>query len=210
MHLHSLLRWSFVLVVAACGGSGSTAPETSPKLVISVPTIIESGSSVQATANVTTASGTSPVTDATWNSSSPTIAEISAAGVITGKLKGVSVISATSGGMTAQITVRVEPGAPAVVIVYAGNGQSGAAASQLGDPLCTNVKDAAGNLIVGVVVTYTVMTGGGSLADPKAVATGPDFIARSGLWTLGPNPGDQTVRASVPGAESVTFTATAR
>jgi len=209
MHLHSLLRWSFVFVVAACGGSGSTAPDT-PKLVISVPTIIESGTSVQATANVTTASGTSPATDATWNSSSPTIAEISATGVITGKLKGVSVISASSGGMSAQITVRVDPGAPAVIIVYAGNGQSGAAASRLGDPLCTNVKDAAGNLIVGAGVTYTVVTGGGSLAEPTSTTTGPDFIARSGLWTLGPNPGVQTVRAESAGAGSVTFTATAR
>jgi len=211
MRPHSLLQWSFVLVVAACGGSGSTAPDTSPKLVISVPTIIESGTSVQATANVTTASGgTSPAADVSWNSSNPTIAAISAAGVITGKLRGVSIISATSGGMSAQITVRVEPGAPAEIIVYAGNGQSGAAGSQLGDPLCTNVKDAAGNLIVGAVVTYTVVTGGGSLAEPTAPATGTDYIARSGLWTLGPNPGAQTVKAESPGAGSVTFTATAR
>ena len=210
MHLHSLLRWSFVLVVAACGGSGSTAPDT-PKLVISVPTIIESGTSVQATASVTAASGaTSAATDVTWSSSNPTIAEITGAGVITGKLQGVSMISATSGSMSAQITVRVQPGAPAVVIVYAGNGQSGAAGSRLGDPLCTNVKDAAGNLIIGAGVTYTVMTGGGSLAEPTATTTGSDYIARSGLWTLGPNAGAQTVRAEASGGASVTFTATAR
>ena len=211
MHPHSLLRSSFVLVAAACGGSGSTAPDTSPKLAITVPTRIESGTSVQATANVTTASGaTSAATDVTWNSSNPSVASISAAGVITGALQGVSIISATSAGMSAQINVRVDPGAPSVVTVYAGSGQGGVAGSRLGDPLCTNVKDAAGNLIVGAVVTYTVMTGGGSLAEPTTVATGTDYIARSGLWTLGPNPGTQTVRADVPGATSATFMAIAR
>jgi hypothetical protein len=112
--------------------------------------------------------------------------------------------------MSAQITVNVVPGAPSVVTVYAGNGQAGAAGSRLSDPLCTNVKDAAGNLIVGAVVKYSVVTGGGSLAEPTMPATGPDGVAISGLWTLGPNAGTQTVRADSPGAASVTFTGTAR
>jgi len=211
MHPHSVLLWSCALVAAACGGSGSTAPATSPKLAITVPTRIESGTSVQATANVTSASGaTSAATDVTWKSSDPSVASISAAGLITGAVQGASIISATSGGMSAQINVLVIPGAPSVVTVYAGNGQGGAAGSRLGDPLCTNVKDAAGNLIVGAVVTYSVVTGGGSLADPTMVATGADYIARSGLWTLGPTAGTQTVRAAVPGATPATFTATAR
>ena len=112
--------------------------------------------------------------------------------------------------MAAQITVSVVPGAPATVTVYAGNGQSGAAGSRLSDPLCTNVNDAAGNRIIGAMVTYTVVTGGGSLAEPTTPVTGQDGVAISGLWTLGPNTGAQTVTASSPGATPVTFMGTAR
>ena len=72
------------------------------------------------------------------------------------------------------------------------------------------MKDAAGNLIIGATVSYTVMTGGGQLADPTAPTTDANGIAISGLWTLGPAAGTQTVMASSAGAGSVTFTATAQ
>jgi adhesin/invasin len=102
----------------------------------------------------------------------------------------------------------VVPGAPATITVYAGNGQSGPAGSQLSDPLCTNVLDAAGNRIVGAIVSYVVATGGGVLANPTTPQTDPSGIAISGLWTLGSGSGAQTVTASSEGAGSVTFTAT--
>jgi adhesin/invasin len=106
--------------------------------------------------------------------------------------------------------VTVVPGAPASIIIYAGNNQSGPRGSQLSDPLCTNVLDAAGNLIVGAVVSYVVATGGGVLASPTTPETDASGIAISGLWTLGPDAGPQTVTASSPGTGSVTFTATAQ
>jgi hypothetical protein len=112
--------------------------------------------------------------------------------------------------LTGQVAVTVVPGAPARIIIYAGNGQSGPAGSQLKDPLCTNVLDAAGNLIIGAVVSYVVATGSGVLASPTTPATDNSGIAISGLWTLGPIVGPQTVMASSPGAGSLTFTATAQ
>src|SRR5262245_32462822 len=199
----------FLCVIAACGGSGSTAPTTT--LLISVPTNqLSSGSSVQATASIKSSGGTSAASNVLWSSSNSAVASVSASGVITGKLAGLSMIRATSGGMIAEVPIRVEPGDPATVTIYLGNGQTGAAGSRLPDPLCTNVKDAAGNLIIGAVVTYTVMTGGGNIAEPTQPRTESSGIATSGLWTLGSTVGTHTVVASSPGATSVTFTATAR
>lgn len=99
---------------------------------------------------------------------------------------------------------------PASIVIYSGNGQTGTAGSQLGDPLCTNVLDAAGHRLHGIVVTYTVASGGGAIGFPTTPSTDPTGIATSGLWTLGTGTGAQTVTASAAGAGSVTFTATAR
>lgn len=200
----------FSLALAACGGGGSTT-EPASTLVITLPTTsIASGTSVQATASISDGSGgSSPASNVTWSSSNPTVASVSS-GLITGALKGTATISATSGGLTGQVVVTVVPGAPASITIYAGDGQSGPRGSQLSDPLCTNVLDAAGNWIVGAVVSYVVATGGGVLASPTTPQTDASGIAISGLWTLGSDAGPQTVTASSPGAGSVTFTATAQ
>jgi len=48
------------------------------------------------------------------------------------------------------------------------------------------------------------------MASPTAPSTNVSGVAISGLWTLGSVLGRQTVAATVPGAGSVTFIATAR
>ena len=210
MRCVSAILAGFSLAFAACGGGGSTT-EPSSSLVITLPTTsIASGTSVQATASISNGSGgTSPASNVTWSSSDPTVASVSS-GLITGARKGPATIYATSGGLTGKVLVTVVPGPPASITIFAGNNQSGPKGSQLNNPLCTNVLDAAGNLIIGVVVSYTVATGGGSLASPTTPATNGDGIAISGLWSLGPTAGPQTVTASSAGAGSVTFTATAQ
>jgi hypothetical protein len=100
--------------------------------------------------------------------------------------------------------------APASIVIYSGNGQTGPAGSQLAAPLCTNVLDAAGHRLHGIVVTYTVASGGGAIGFPTTPSTDPTGIATSGLWTLGSGTGAQTVTATAAGTLSVTFTATAR
>lgn len=99
---------------------------------------------------------------------------------------------------------------PASIVIYSGNGQAGLAGSQLVDPLCTNVLDATGHLLHGVVVTYTVASGGGTIGTPTTPSTDANGIATSGLWTLGSGTGAQSVTATAAGAGSVTFTANAR
>ena len=97
------------------------------------------------------------------------------------------------------------------ITIYTGDGQTGRKDSVLSEPLCTNVLDASGHRMIGVTVTYTVATGGGQLQAPASVQTDGSGIAQSGLWTLGPAAGAQTVTASTAGvAATVTFTATAQ
>jgi len=196
------------LGVSACGGSGSstTAPPTSLTVTLAA-NPIASGTRVQAVA--TNSNGT-PASNVSWSSSNTDIATVTSSGEVTGELKGSAIIRANSGGVTGQATVTVVPGAPASIVVYSGDNQSAAKGAQVKDPLCTNVLDLHGNLIVGAVVTYTVQTGGGQLAQPTAPETNSSGIAISGLWTLGPTAGSQKVVASSPGAGTVTFTATAQ
>ena len=108
-------------------------------------------------------------------------------------------------------TTTAPPPVAVRIAIYAGDGQSGPKGSALPAQLCTNVFDAAGRLMYGVAVTYTVATGAGQLQPPTTVATDTRGIATSGTWTLGPAAGIQTVTASTAGvAASVTFTATAQ
>jgi alpha-amylase len=207
MRTASAMGAALCLTLAACGGGSGSNTEPPPSVSITVPTNpIASGTAVQASASI----DGSPASNVTWSSSNSGVASVSSTGLITGALAGSATIHATSGSSTGEISVTVVPGAPASMVIVAGDGQSGPAGSQLSVPLCTSVKDAAGNLIVGATVSYTVMTGGGQLADPTAPTTGADGIAISGLWTLGPAAGTQTVVASSAGAGSVTFTATAQ
>src|SRR5207237_3403562 len=67
------------------------------------------------------------------------------------------------------------------------------------------VRDAAGNPLAGVAVTFAVTTGGGSVTGAHATSNSAG-IATVGSWTLGPNQGTNTLVASTGGL-SVTFTA---
>jgi len=199
------------LILAGCGGSGASST-TGPALSVTIPSgPIYSGKSVQASASITNGSGgSSPATDVTWTSSNGLVASVSSSGLITGARQGNATIRARSGSLTGEVSVIVVPGDPASIVIFAGNGQVGTRGAPLPDPLCTNVKDAAGNLITGVVVTYVVATGGGQLAAPTSPPTDGQGIAISGHWTLGSSAGAQSVTASAVGAGSVTFNATAQ
>ncbi|MFL5563023.1 MAG: Ig domain-containing protein [Gemmatimonadaceae bacterium] len=199
-----------LLAISGCGSGGGSPSGPGSTLTVTLPsTTVASGTSTQAAATVADQSGAgTPANNVVWSTSDQTIATVSSTGLVTGVLIGSAVITATSAGMTAHATVKVVPGTASRVVVYSGNSQTGATGATLPDPLCTNVVDAAGNLIIGAAVTYVVASGGGHLAEPTAPTTQPGGIATSGLWTLGSVVGAQTVTASSGGA-SVTFSATA-
>ena len=67
------------------------------------------------------------------------------------------------------------------------------------------VVDRFGNPTPQVPVAFTVVAGGGSLADPGTL-TNRDGRVAVGQWRLGPTPGENTVSVAVGGIEPVNFT----
>ncbi len=89
----------------------------------------------------------------------------------------------------------------------AGDEQQGSAGTALAEPLVVSVLDQYGSAFAGVIVTFWVTAGGGTLSATTAI-TDAFGRARSTL-TLGSEPGPNAVAATVAGLTSVTFTATA-
>ncbi len=103
------------------------------------------------------------------------------------------------------------PGPPASVVVQAGDGQTGLDGYALNFNPAVLVRDMSNIPVANAQVTFTVATGGGSVSG-GSVMTGTDGVATVGSWTVGPNPGSNTLTATVTGGaitgNPVTFTAT--
>jgi len=104
---------------------------------------------------------------------------------------------ATSAGFT------VAPGVPAALTLVSGGGQSAASGSAL-SPIVVRLRDAYDNGIAGLVVSFVVTGGGGSLSSASATtdATGMASV----VWTIGAGP--QTMNASFGALSPLTVTAT--
>jgi len=89
-----------------------------------------------------------------------------------------------------------------------GDGQTAVVGASVAVAPSVRAVDAAGNPVSGVVVRFSVTAGGGSVAG-AVVITGVDGVARSGVWTLGTDAGQNGLRAAAPGlGASVDFSAT--
>src|SRR5690606_34251152 len=71
--------------------------------------------------------------------------------------------------------------------------------------LAVRVTDTRGDPMPGVAVTWTVLSGGGTISGG---ASGQDGRAEA-VWVLGPQGGEQRAQAAVDGAGSALFTADA-
>jgi adhesin/invasin len=99
-------------------------------------------------------------------------------------------------------------GQPTQLLAVAGDAQLAVVGNALATRPSIRLRDAGGNPVAGVPVTFTVTAGGGSIAgaDDTTDAAG---IATAGDWTLGTTAGTNTLRASAAGGSlSRTFTAT--
>ncbi len=88
-----------------------------------------------------------------------------------------------------------------------GNGQEAEPGQALSSPLVVRLVDEQGEGVSGSAVAWVVATGGGR-ASPETTATDADGFA-STEWTLGDEPGDNTLNAVVSGVGVVSFTASA-
>lgn len=93
---------------------------------------------------------------------------------------------------------------PASLTAIPGVSTQGEAGQLVQVPPGVAVKDAAGSPVGGVSVTFTIISGGGSLGGANVTSHG-DGIARLGSWTLGSTLGQQQVQAAVTGLTPVVF-----
>ncbi len=95
--------------------------------------------------------------------------------------------------------------------IVSGTYQSAATGAQVPNMPTVRVRGAYGVVVPAREITWTVTQGGGywGYQSPFKTRTDPDGLAVV-LWWLGPNLGDNVLTASVPGADPVTFTATAK
>ena len=98
---------------------------------------------------------------------------------------------------------------PQALEAIAGQHQEGLPNGELDRPFVVEVRDRLGNGIEGVVVTFSIIDGGGKLNGKYTFAkaiTDADGVAKQ-ILTLGPDPGTNIVQVSVPGLDLVTFNA---
>jgi len=98
-------------------------------------------------------------------------------------------------------------GPPASMVAVSLTTQAAPAGGNVGDPPSVIVRDAAGIPVSGVVVTFAVTAGGGSVVGSPAT-TGANGIATLTSWRLGPVTGLNSVTATATGLPAVTFNAT--
>ncbi len=102
------------------------------------------------------------------------------------------------------------PSAPvaSTLVVTSTQTQSAVAGAAVASAPSVKALSSSGAAVAGLPVTFTVVSGGGTLSAPSAT-TDAAGIATAGTWTLGTTAGTQTVRAEAAGLPTVLFTATA-
>ncbi len=122
---------------------------------------------------------------------------------------GPNTVQALAAGATSTATMFTATsiaGAPAKLVAISGDGQSAPVATMLASPLVVGVSDANDNPIKGATVSFSITSGGGTLATISG-ATDAHGQAQTQL-TLGGTAGVDTVSAHVVGIPPVTFSAT--
>ena len=119
---------------------------------------------------------------------------------------GANTLTATAGALTTSFTATGTAGAPATIEKTAGDAQSATVGTAVAIAPSVRVLDANSNPVAGVTVTFTVATGGGTVAG-ETQTTDASGNATVGSWTLGTTAGANTLTATA-GALTTTFTAT--
>lgn len=149
----------------------------------------------------TVSQGTATLAAASSNTAADGTASV---GLTYGSTPGPIVVTASAGG--ASVSFALEAVA-AQILIESGDGQSGEPGNALPEDFVARVSVPAPLSPVGMVVTWQVTGGGGTLSTTSSTA-GADGLVSTRL-TLGANGGANVVRATVAGGNSVDFTANA-
>lgn len=197
-------------------GDNQTASAGTPVPIAPSVRVTDANGNVVENADVTfaVATGGGAITGAaTLKSNAAGIATLG--GWTLGPAAGQQTLSATSGSLvgspltfTASATQT-----PASIAVNGGAGQSAIAGAPVATAPSVIVKDALGNPVAGVDVTFSVTNGGGTVAPASTVKTNAQGIASATSWTLGKtvanNPNTLSASIATPGVAPATITATA-
>ncbi len=157
------------------------------------------GATVTFTATGGTLTGETVTTDATGKAT--------LGGWTLGTTAGTYTLTATVTGLTpVTFTATANPGAPSVVTVMSGGGQSAGVATAVPAPITVQVKDSYGNRIPNANVSFAVTAGGGSLAGLNGTTNNNGEVVLP-AWTLGTSLGANTVTITA-GSASTTVSAT--
>jgi plastocyanin len=129
-----------------------------------------------------------------------------------GTLAGTYTLTASTPGLQpVSFDVTAAAGPAISLALNLGEDQAASPGSSVAEPPSVLATDTYSNPVPGVTVTFEVASGGGSVTDPVQV-TGENGAAFVGSWTLGSDPGENTLTATAEGLSGspVTFHATAR
>ena len=110
-------------------------------------------------------------------------------------------------GSPVSFTAIAASGGPRRLILVSGNNQSAAPNQELSQPLVVRLEDENGNGVPRRAVTWVIGSGEGSVS--ATTSTTDDNGEARVRWTLGPNPGVNTLNAVVSGVGFVSFRAVA-
>lgn len=162
-------------------------------------------SGVQVTFNVTQGGGA--LTSAVVNSNVQGIATVGS--WLLGTAVGANqVTAAITGAAAITFNATAAAGAASQMLISAGNAQRAQINRAVPIAPAVVVRDAFGNPVSGVIVTFAVGQGGGTVVTGR-VTTDATGIAAVGAWFLGEAPGANTLNATSANLPSVQFTATA-
>lgn len=200
---------SAVAVQSGSGQSATAGTALAQPLVARV-TAADAGPVAGVTVTFAAASGGGSVAPVTATTDSLGLASTTAT---LGSSTGTQSFTATVSGLSpATFTATATPqgGVPVSVQIATGDGQSATVNQSVAIAPRVRVRDFFGNGVPGVQVVFGVASGGGS-ATALTDTTDASGFAEVGSWTLGPNPGANTMTAALPGfpfITGVTFTAT--
>jgi hypothetical protein len=98
-------------------------------------------------------------------------------------------------------------GTPASLQITQGDNQVAAVSTSVPTIPTVAVRDAQAEPVAGVIVVFSVESGGGSITD-SVVTTDANGLARLGSWTLGASPGINMLKVSVSGLQPMVLRAT--
>jgi uncharacterized protein YjdB len=135
--------------------------------------------------------------EVSWSSQDSSIATVGQGGVAYGHHPGLAEVRASAGGVVGQALIEVRHRLESLDLALALSDVEGVVGNTLPDEIQARVVGPEGLPVSGVLVTFSVLEGGGSTDPPSAVTdTSGDAASR---WTLGPSAGDQTLEVRAEG-----------